>query len=109
MERLIAGQFVFGMVCRTLYWKNQQDQELMIVALAPDVPKIIWSLWLQGKDEAPDLVRLNFDRWAALNPDYRLEILDQHDVEVLLGEDDLPVAELSVQVLSDIVRACLLR
>jgi hypothetical protein len=80
-----------------------------VAALYPDIPKIIWSLWLQGREEVPDLVRLNFDRWATLNPHYRLEILDRHDVEVLFREDDLPIAELPVQVLSDIVRARLLR
>jgi hypothetical protein len=81
---------------------------MIVAALAPDIPKIIWSLWLQGREEAPDLVRLNFDRWTRLSPDYRLEILDQRDVDALFKEDDLAIADQPVQVLSDVVRARLL-
>ena len=73
-----------------------------------EVPKIIWSLWLQGRDAAPGLVHLCLDRWAALNPSYRLEVLDRNRVALLLdGEPGIDL--LPPQALSDIARARLLR
>ena len=72
------------------------------------VPKVIYSLWLQGKEEAPDLVRLNFERWARLNPHYRLKILDRNDVEPLLKGVALPIANMTPQALANVVRTRLL-
>jgi tetratricopeptide (TPR) repeat protein len=71
--------------------------------------KTIYSLWLQGRDAAPDLVRLNFERWTALNPDYQLKVLDRRDVDELFEGVDLPIWDLPIQALSDVVRARLLR
>jgi mannosyltransferase OCH1-like enzyme len=50
------------------------------------VPKTIYSLWLQGMQEAPEIVRAGLARWAALNPDYELRILDRHDIGGILGD-----------------------
>ena len=72
------------------------------------VPPIIHSLWLQGEADWPDLVRVCFARWADLNPHHELRVLDRAAAECLLAEDDLPVASLSPQALSDVVRAKLL-
>jgi hypothetical protein len=72
------------------------------------VPRTIYSLWLQGLDNAPDIVRLNLDRWARLNPDYQLNVLDQAAVDRLLAHLPLRPGEVAVQAVSDIVRACLL-
>ena len=33
---------------------------------ATGMPKTIYSVWLQGLEAAPDLVRFNFGRWVAL-------------------------------------------
>lgn len=72
------------------------------------VPKVIYALWLQGKEQAPDLVRLNFERWAALNPDYQLKILDRNDVELMFDGVELPIADLRPQALAELVRVRLL-
>jgi hypothetical protein len=77
-------------------------------AFIAGMPKIIYSLWLQGQDKAPDLVRLNFSRWATLNPHYRLRILDRKDVDLLLRGSGLPIDTLAPQALSDILRTRLL-
>jgi hypothetical protein len=66
------------------------------------VPKVIYSLWLQGKDPAPPLVRLNFARWAALNPDYQSHILDRTDVDAPLAGVELPLAQMTFQALSNV-------
>lgn len=72
------------------------------------LPRNIYTLWLQGIEAAPDLVRLNFDRWARMNPGYRLEILDRKGVGDLLQDFPLGVDRLTPQALSDVVRARLL-
>lgn len=76
-----------------------------MIPLPGDVPKSIYSLWLQGREAAPQLVRLNFSRWATLNPDYRFKVFDQNDVNILLEGADLPVDTLTPQALSDVLRA----
>jgi len=76
--------------------------------MAGVIPKIIYSLWLQGIAQAPALVRLNFTRWAQLNPEYQLKILDRQDVDALFVGSDLPIDALSPQALSDVVRIRLL-
>lgn len=72
------------------------------------VPRTIYSLWLQGIAYAPPLAKLNFERWARLNPGYRLVILDEADVRKMLSRFALPFEELTPQALSDVVRAFLL-
>jgi len=82
--------------------------EHFCTAAGSGVPKTIYSLWLQGREAAPDLVRFNFERWEALNPDYRLKVLDRHGVLDLFEGVDLPIRDLPTQALSDVVRARLL-
>lgn len=72
------------------------------------VPRIIYSLWLQGMNNAPDLVKLNFARWAKLNPGYHLNILDQAAAEKFLADESINLARLTPQALSDVLRAKLL-
>lgn len=75
---------------------------------APSVPRVIYTLWLQGFEAAPALVQLNMDRWAALNPGYRLQILDRNAVNELLPRFPFGIDRLTPQALSDVVRARLL-
>jgi hypothetical protein len=72
------------------------------------MPRVIYSLWLQGEKQAPDIVRLVFQRWSSLNPNYELRILDGEDVDELLR--GLPIAPrvMTVQALSDVARMGLL-
>ena len=77
--------------------------------MSAELPKIIYSLWLQGRDAAPDLVRLCFKKWGELNPDYELRVLTADDMPALLGDTKVPREAVSVQALSDIVRARLLK
>lgn len=72
------------------------------------LPPVIHSLWLQGEADWPDLVRLCFGRWAQLNPAYQLRVLDRAGAERLLADESLPIASLSAQSLSDVVRTKLL-
>jgi hypothetical protein len=73
-----------------------------------EVPRTIYSVWLQGIDSAPAIVRLNFERWAALNPEYQLRVLDRGAVTQLFEHLPLRLDQFAPQALSDIVRAYLL-
>lgn len=75
------------------------------------MPKVIWTLWLQGWDNAPEIARACLTSWRRLNPDWKINALDQHTLEALLP----PIAPLSnfpktteLEALSDIVRIELL-
>lgn len=75
---------------------------------AAGMPKTIYSVWLQGLEVAPDLVRFNFERWVALNPDYQLKVLDSSDVLELFAGSDLPLREMPPQTVADVARLRLL-
>lgn len=71
--------------------------------------KIIYALWDQGPDAAPELARLNFARWATLNPDYEMVVLDQRGMDQLFAEVQFdPPPGLRIQALSDVARTHLL-
>jgi hypothetical protein len=72
------------------------------------IPRIIYSLWLQGVTNAPNLVQLNLSRWAELNPTYRMEVLDLNTVKDLLAHVPIDIDRLTPQALSDVVRTRLL-
>jgi FkbM family methyltransferase len=74
----------------------------------PDVPRTIYSLWLQGRANAPEAVKYNLQRWEILNPGYTVNVLDAGDVDGLLGSAGLDLAGISPQSLSDVVRLKLL-
>lgn len=72
-------------------------------------PKIIYALWDQGLSSAPELVRINLSRWAALNPEYELAVLDGRDLKQLLADIDFdPPPGLRIQAISNIARTHLL-
>ena len=72
------------------------------------LPRVIYSLWLQGIENAPPIVRLNFARWAKLNPTYELRIFDEPAVRRSLSGLPLAIDELTPQVISDLLRSVLL-
>jgi FkbM family methyltransferase len=69
------------------------------------VPRTIYSMWQQGFGQAPEIVRAALQRWAALNPEYELRLLDRTSVGDLLSGLAVPPETLSPQALSDLVRA----
>ena len=77
--------------------------------MAYATPRIIYSLWLQGRDNAPEIVRLNFERWESLNPGYEFMVLDAADVDWMLADFNLKPREMTMQALSDVVRTRLLQ
>lgn len=49
--------------------------------------KIIWFCWLQGLDNSPDLVKINYKRLLSMLPDYEIKVIDS---ENLLQYVELP-------------------
>lgn len=74
--------------------------------------KTLWTLWYQGFETAPEIVRLCLDSWRRFNPEWNVVALDRQS---LAGVLDLPAIvdvdrkDLTVQKISNIVRLCLLR
>jgi|WetSurMetagenome_2_1015567.scaffolds.fasta_scaffold75162_4 hypothetical protein len=75
------------------------------------LPKVIWFLWLQGLEQAPEIVRLCLDSWRRLNPGWEVRTLDRAALDGLIDLSAIPAANLesaSPQALSDIARVRLL-
>lgn len=72
------------------------------------VPSVIWSLWLDGRENAPKIPSIAFKAWEELNPKFELRILDKLDVQQLLKDYPSHVLDLPSAALSDIVRIELL-
>jgi hypothetical protein len=73
------------------------------------LPKKIYSLWFQGLESAPPLVRWNFDRWMELNPKYEFILLDEKTSLPYLSELKIDLAQITPQAKSDIIRLKILR
>ena len=85
-------------------------------ALAPvgkgTIPRTIWVLWLQGWDEAPEIVKACRATWEALNPGWSVRPLTASTLSTVLDETALRAPggrELPPEAFSDIVRIELLR
>ena len=75
-----------------------------------DFPKTIWMFWMQGEDNAPELVQQCIRTWRVHNPDWNVVVLDE---ESMNAHVDLPPflrsrSDLSTQTISDILRLKLL-
>jgi hypothetical protein len=72
------------------------------------MPSRIYSLWLQGEEAAPDLVKMNFDRWRNLNPEYEFVVYDETSTIRLLEGFGIDINGLTKQAISDILRVKIL-
>lgn len=74
--------------------------------------RTIWTMWYQGYDEAPYLVRAALDSWIRLNPDWQVVALDRRSLSDwidLKSIVNLDRSDLTVQKVAVINRLCLLR
>lgn len=75
------------------------------------IPKIIWTFWDKGLDSAPDVVKLAYENWVELNPDYEVRFLDNESLLELADFDSLfhnASLKLGLAHRSDYVRTYLL-
>ena len=75
-------------------------------------PQIIWRLWLQGWDQAPDIVRACAASWTRLNPGWDVRDLDAASLREMFAptasDPGFFLAAISPAALSDLVRLKLL-
>jgi hypothetical protein len=74
--------------------------------------KTIWALWLQGWENAPDIVRACRASWTLHNPDWTIHFLTAGTVDNFLiasrGLQEMRDRKLPEEVLSDVIRMELL-
>ncbi len=77
----------------------------------PEIPKIIWILWLQGIENAPPLVQKCAASWQKYNPDWKIVVLNEQN---MLDHVEIPkaimenCAKVSRQAVSEVLRINLL-
>lgn len=74
------------------------------------LPRIIWALWFQGEENAPEIVRCCLESWRRLNPGWRVVVLDRITV-VRYADVGLPESAfeaVGVQMQANLVRLALL-
>jgi hypothetical protein len=79
----------------------------------PTIPRLIWTLWLQGWEDAPEIVRACHQTLRTHNPDWEIRALTRNDVSQWLAEDTLlsmiAGKTLEPETSSDVIRIALLR
>ncbi len=105
--------FLYGADWRTPLRKNTEysvriDNNTPHCYALTEVPKRIYGLWMQGEENAPELVKCNWQRWKRLNPEYELIILDKESSLTYLTDFPFDVSTLPMQAYSDILRLTLL-
>lgn len=75
------------------------------------LPKIVWTMWLQGFDEAPRLVKECVRSWRERNPGWEFRVLDRRSLVDFLSPEAMAIIDQPgkpIHALSDIVRINLL-
>lgn len=68
----------------------------------------IWSVWLQGRNKAPKQVQKIFELWEQLNPGSEFKVLENDEVNSILGQLGANVSRMTPQVKANITRTYLL-
>ena len=74
--------------------------------------KVIWTMWYQGYDTAPEIVKLCLESWRRFHPDWKVIALDKDALTDYLDLSryvDVSREDLTVQKISAISRLCLLK
>jgi hypothetical protein len=76
-----------------------------------NVPKVIWLLWLQGWNRAPEVVQASQASWSNRNPGWKVWLLDRASLDTFIPENQLNrilSTNAPREALSDLVRLELL-
>jgi hypothetical protein len=60
------------------------------------IPRIVWILWIQGAEQAPDLVKGCVASWRELNPGWDVRVLDGSTAEPYLRRAAVPAHRLAL-------------
>ena len=78
------------------------------MVLSAPAPRILHMLWLQGLEDAPDMVRRCVQRWRELNPDYDLHLHDAQSAAQILQGVVIDRPDFTMQTRSNLLRLILL-
>ena len=84
------------------------------MSIAPQgIPNIIWTLWLQGWERAPEVAKACLQSWKTHNPNWTIQALDRSDVLDLFVDGQISPAihreDIPPEAVSDVIRIALLR
>lgn len=75
------------------------------------VPKVIWLLWLQGWEHAPEITQASQASWSNRNPGWKVWLLDRTSLDTFIPCDQLNrilYSNAPLEALSDLIRLELL-
>lgn len=90
---------------------RREEKKAGSFPMAP-IPKIIWTLWLQGWDQAPEIVQACLATWRKHNADWTIHALTASDLNTFLEEEAFSALQgktLEPEALSDVIRLALLQ
>lgn len=91
--------------------RTEKPPEAAAIDVGATVPRVVWMLWLQGWEHAPELVRACAETWRRQNPGWTVRPLDRATLGDFLPTDALAHfagKPLEPEAFSDVVRLELL-
>lgn len=74
-----------------------------------DLPPTIWAYWAEGRERAPELVRMCLNSWEIMNPGWRLIVLDDTTVADYADLSDVEGISIPIQKRANVLRNRLMR
>lgn len=74
-----------------------------------NTPKKIWLYWNSPLEEAPEVVRVSVESWIKLNPDYNVTLLNDDNLNDVLGFDFNAIFKIATVNLGFAMKADILR
>ncbi|WP_286295379.1 glycosyltransferase family 32 protein [Vibrio apostichopi] len=74
-----------------------------------NTPKKIWLYWNSPLEEAPEVVRVSVESWIKLNPDYNVTLLNDNNLNDVLGFDFNAIFKIATVNLGFAMKADILR
>lgn len=93
------------------YFSNNRLGGLKVATNSVSVPKVIWLLWLQGWEHAPEIAQASQESWSNRNPGWKVWLLDRDSLATFIPRDQLNwilSSNIPLEALSDLIRLELL-
>jgi hypothetical protein len=99
-KALMAAQNSLDILKRTSNLSNSTDSS---------IPKKLWLYWNDPIGNAPEVVRVSVESWKKLNPDYHVTLINDNNINEILGFDFNAVFKLATVNLGFAMKADILR
>ena len=93
-----------GLNTFTTDWQSNVKTEFKV---ENRIPRKVWMLWMQGEDNAPELVKASIASWRQYNPSWEIIVLDENSIEKYIKIPEFP-ADTSLNHKANIIRLRLL-